>query len=392
MKDEVAVLGAGPYGLAAAAHLRAAGLAVRVFGEPMEFWERHMPAGMLLRSSLEASQIADPLGALTLRCFEGAQGGACTSPLPLKTFLAYAHWYQAHAVQDLDRRRVERIDRVDSAFELHLEGGERRRCPRVVVATGIGRFAYVPPEFAGIPPRLASHSSAHADLARFSGRRVVVVGGGQSAVETAALLAEAGAEAELLHRGPAIRWLGRGHWLRKRHPAVRRLFYPPTDVGPPVLNQIVARPDLFRRLPRPLQTRVACRSIRPAAAGWLRPRVSAVRITAGRRVISAAAAGTEIRLELGDGTGRTVDHVILATGYCLDLARLDFLAPALLSAVERAAGYPRLRTGFESSVPRLYFLGAAAAWTFGPLMRFVSGTGYAARALTRRVERCADPA
>jgi hypothetical protein len=69
----------------------------------------------------------------------------------------------------------------------------------------------------------------------------------------------------------------------------------------------------------------------------------------------------------------------------VDVARLDFLAPGLVQGIRREEGYPLLAPGFESSVAGLHLLGAAAARSFGPLMRFVAGTGYAARALTKGV-------
>ena len=63
---DVAVIGAGPYGLSAAAYLRSAGVETRIFGEPMAFWQKQMPAGMCLRSNWGASHIADPQSQLTL--------------------------------------------------------------------------------------------------------------------------------------------------------------------------------------------------------------------------------------------------------------------------------------------------------------------------------------
>jgi hypothetical protein len=50
-------------------------------------------------------------------------------------------------------------------------------------------------------------------------------------------------------------------------------------------------------------------------------------------------------------------------------------------------GYPKLDSGFETSLPGLHFLGAPAVLSFGPLMRFVAGTEFASTALTRRMLR-----
>ena len=380
-----AIIGAGPYGMAASAHLRAADVAVVVFGEVMDFWQRHMPKGMWLRSSWEASHISDPERSLTLDRYQALHAIQLPTPVPLDCFVAYGQWFQRQAVPDVDRRRVVRVEPFGPGFRILLADGEPLQVERLVVAAGIGPFAHRPPEFDGLPPSLASHSSEQPDLGRFAGQRVVVVGGGQSALESAALLRENGAETEVLVRAPLVRWIGRGGWLRKQPRPIRHLFYPPTDVGPPVLNQIVARPGLFRRFPLKLQERIAYRSIRPAAQGWVRPRIGPVPITVGRVVQSARQKGERVRLALDDGSTRSVDHVLLATGYRVDLSCYSFLAPELVRSIDSRNGYPRLSPGFETSVPRLHFLGAPAASSFGPLMRFVSGTEYAARALTRCV-------
>ncbi len=379
----IAIIGAGPYGLAASAHLRAANLDVHVFGGVMDFWQRHMPKGMWLRSSWDASHISDPTRSLTLDRYQAQHAIQLPTPVPLDCFVAYGQWFQRQAVPKVDARRVNRVELAPPGFRLLLADGEAFHVERLVVAAGIGTFAYRPPEFDGLPPSLSSHSSEQSDLGRFVGQRVAVVGGGQSALESAALLRENGADAEVLVRAPLVRWIGRDKWLRNQPRAIRNLLYPPTDVGPPVLNQIVARPGLFRRLPRKLQERIARRSIRPAAHDWVRHRLAQVPITVGRVIRSTRLAGERLHLTLDDGSTRTVDHVLLATGYRVDLGRYAFLAPELVRTIALRSGYPRLSPGFESSVPRLHFLGAPAASSFGPLMRFVSGTEFAARALTR---------
>jgi cation diffusion facilitator CzcD-associated flavoprotein CzcO len=86
---DVAIVGAGPYGLSAAAHLRAAGVEARVFGRTMEFWERQMPAGMLLRSSWNACHISDPNHRLTLDDYQVNRGTTLGAPVPLDSFIAY---------------------------------------------------------------------------------------------------------------------------------------------------------------------------------------------------------------------------------------------------------------------------------------------------------------
>ena len=384
---QVAIVGPGPYGLAAAAHLRSANVDVRVFGKAMEFWDRQMPAGMLLRSYWEGSHISDPQGDLTLDEYQRARGIQLPRPVRRNDFVDYGQWFQRRAVPDLDGRRVKRIEAASSCFRMILEDGESVRARRVVVATGIASFVRRPRLFNDVSPELASHSSEHRDLGRFAGQRVVVVGGGQSALESAALLHESGAAVEVIVRAPVIHWLRYGTrlhtWLHNQGNPLRRILYPPSDVGPPGINWIVDTPDLFRRLPFVLHSRIARRAIRPAGAGWLKPRMSGIRITTGRVILSANLVDRQVGLRLDDGTERRVDHVLLATGFQVDLSRCAFLPRDLLRSVRLVDGYPELTKGFEASLPGLHFVGASAARSFGPLMRFVAGTGYAARALTR---------
>lgn len=380
---EVVIIGAGPYGLAAAAHLRAAGINPRVFGQTMDFWQNQMPRGMLLRSSWRASHISDPQHALTLDIFSKNHQLKPVLHVPLENFVVYGRWFQSHAVPDVDCRRVTSVEPADGGFQLQLEDGETALARRVVVAAGIAPFAQRPTQFSALPPSLATHSVEHSDLGKFAGRQVIVVGGGQSAFESAALLDECGAEVELIMRETQVRWLQRSGMLHQE--PISRLLYAPSDVGPAGLSWLVAMPDTFRKLPRDMQDRIAYRCIRPAASDWLRPRTGNVRVTTGHHVIGARPKGTRAELDLDDGTTRSADHVLLATGYSVDVTRYPFLAPRLLQRLHRAGGYPILSDGFESSIPGLHFLGAPSAWSFGPVMRFVAGTPYSAPALARRV-------
>ena len=384
---DVTIIGAGPYGLSAAAHLRTVkGLEIRAFGEPMSFWERNMPVGMFLRSNWTATQIADPNHSLTLEGYQAANGNHLSHPVPLDRFIQYGLWYQRQAVPNLDRRKVVRLKSDPKGFRVILESGEEVNSRRVVVATGIHSFAWRPPEFQGLPSTLASHTSEHCDLRRFAGKQVLVLGGGQSALESGALLQEGGAEVEIVARARRIHWL-QGWTSKTLHHRLgkftSRLLYAPTDVGPAGISQLMARPDLLRQLPRRVQDRLWKRSVRPAGARWLVNRLQNVPIRLGRSVVSVAPAGEQLKVRLDDGCERTVHHVLLGTGYRVDVSGYDFLAPELVQSMRRVNGYPCLKEGLETSVQGLHFLGAPAAWSFGPLMQFVSGTHYASRSLVR---------
>jgi hypothetical protein len=215
---------------------------------------------------------------------------------------------------------------------------------------------------------------------------MAVIGAGQSALESAALFSESGIEVEVIARKKTLNWVGlhsRLHHLG----VISKMLYSKRDVGPAGISRLVAMPHLFRRLPRRLQERTAYRAIRPAGAGWLQPRLAGVAITLGRKVVSAAAAGSQLRLQLDDGTERVVDHALLATGFRVDVSRYPFLSPSLSKHLETANGFPVLKRGLESSIPGLHFVGKPAAWSFGPLLGFVSGAEFASNELIRCIAR-----
>lgn len=379
----VVIVGAGPYGLSAAAHLMRAGVSVRIFGEPMESWAHYMPTGMLLRSNWEASHIADPDHALGLGSYETVANLEHAEPVPLERFIDYGRWFQERAVPELERRRVSLISPNSHGFRVELDDGETLHTERVVVAAGIVPFAWRPAQFAALPSALVSHTADHRDLGVFEGRHVAILGGGQSGLESAALLAEAGAEPEVLVRQTELLWLPDEDlvdnsgliWYANRK----------THLGGSKSSWLAAWPGLFRRLPDRVHEPLIYHFARPRGAAWLKPRLSRVPITIGRSISSASPHGDELVLRLDDGSTREVEHLLLATGYRVDLTRYTFLATELVGRVSTRNGSPVLATGLESSVPGLHFLGAPAARNFGPVMRFVCGTWASARELTRAV-------
>jgi FAD-dependent urate hydroxylase len=375
---DAVVIGAGPNGLAAARHLREAGTRLKAFGKAMDFWREHMPRGMLLRSSWVASEIADPRNELTLERYREQSGTWFESPIPVENYIGYGQWYAQTAVPDLDDRRVESIERENDHFAVTASDGEVVEAGNVVVATGMCPFARRPGVFAELPAEFVSHSFEHDDFARLSGQRVLVVGCGQSALESAALLKEAGAEPELVARAPRIRWL-RARAVPRR---IDRLLYPPTDVGPIGMNWIVAAPDAYHRLSKGLQERILLTAAPPAGAAWLRERVAGLRIRLGAEPVEATRVNGHVTVRLDDGDEVAANHVLLATGYHVDIARCGILSEDLLGEVRTVDGSPVLGADMQSSVPGLYFVGASAARSLGPIMRFVTGTWFAAPAVT----------
>jgi cation diffusion facilitator CzcD-associated flavoprotein CzcO len=390
MTTDVTILGAGPYGLAAGAHLgQIKGLEIRVFGEPMEFWSSHMPEGMLLRSPWEASHISDPETALTMNAFGASLGSNIPKPIPLDRFVEYGLWFQRKAVPVIDRRKITCIEKSSSGFRLSLSDGEQFNSLRVVIAAGIGSFARWPQQFEGLPQELVTHVSNQRDVRPFRGKRVVVVGAGQSALESGALIHEAGGDVEIIVRAPNVHWLGWRARLQKLGP-IAKLLYSPFDIGPAGVSRIVAVPDSMKFFPRSVQDAFRRRALRPAGARWLANRCKDIPILTDRSVESATPVGGKLRIRLSDGSTREADHVLLGTGYRVDVTRYPFLPPELSQRLSLVNGFPKLTSGFESSIPGLHFLGAPSSWNYGPVMYFVCGTDFAARRLARFIAASAS--
>jgi hypothetical protein len=382
---DVAVIGAGPYGLSLGAHLSSAMVDTRVFGRPMSFWRRNMPKAMRLVSCWEASHIADPDDLLSLDAYAAVTGLGRREPLRREDFVRYGEWFQEMALPDLVVRNVESLESGRRGFWLTLEGGEAINARRVVVATGLANQEFRPTPFRGLPAELVSHTVDHASLEVFRGQKVAVIGRGQSACESAALLAEAGADVELICRGP-IRWLGSQTFSQtpRRSGAWRVIRMLASSPGPFPLNWLNAAPDAMHRVPPGWRTWLDSFGLRARAASSLKPRLAGLRVDAGRTVHRARPSRAGVMLDMDSGS-RAFHHVLLATGYKFDIAKLGFLGPELASRIITDEGSPVLSSGYESSLRGLHFVGPSAVKSFGPLLGVVAGAGHAARAVTAHV-------
>lgn len=397
---DIVIIGAGPYGLSLATYLHEADADYRIIGDPMASWRREMPEGMLLKSEGFASNLYDPAGRYSLqafcteRCIDYADVGV---PVRLEVFSEYGLSFQKRLVPEVEQKRLVALDRASQGFTLTLDDGECFRARRVILAVGVAAFRYVPPALADLPPALLSHSADYGGLTHFRGREVAVIGGGSSAIDLAALLAESGAAVTLVSRRPGLEFHEKGEWPR---PLSQRLRRPMTGIGPSWRSLFfTAAPAGFRRLPATARLRIVQRFLGPAGGWFMKDRVvGRVPLRLGCSVQQAVAAQDRAQLTLAgrDGASETLStqHVIAATGYQVDLGRLDFLSATLRTRLRSLAATPVLSRDFQSSVPGLYFVGPAAASSFGPLMRFACGAKFVAPRLARHLlkRRRATPA
>jgi thioredoxin reductase len=391
---DVAIVGAGPYGLSLAAHLAGQGVDYRIFGNPMHTWRSSMPEGMVLKSEGNASDLYDPAGEFTLGRFCADNGLPYRDvgyPIPLQTFIDYGVAFQQRFVPRLENRIVTAVKPAAYGFDLHLQDGEVASARRVVVAAGIRDYEYTPPKLAALPEGLVSHSSHHVTVDQFAGKDVAIIGGGASAVNLAPLLLKVGAAVTMIVRRPKIGYCGppteRSLWDKIKEPE--------SGLGTGWRSwACCAMPMVFHAMPESFRVMVVQKHL-PAAPGWtLQPQVDGIVPTiTGALIAQADAIDGRVRLELDlrDGGKRvvTADHVIAGTGYKVDMRRLPFFGPDVLERLDCINNTPRLSRWFETSVPGLHIVGTAAANSFGPMMRFAYGAGFVSRHLSKYFARSA---
>lgn len=373
MKTKLAVLGAGPYGLAVARYARHKGIETTVIGRPMAFWRGNMPPGMLLRSP--AAWHFDPLDELTLERFTRDVKGLsidAVDPIPVELLLEYGDWFLSESALSPDDRRVTGIARQNGGFTLATDGGETVEADSVVLAPGFLPFKHVAERHVeALPPARYSHAVEFSDPSRFKGARVLIVGGRQSAFEFAALLAEAGSEVTISYRHET--------------PAFEASDWSFIDE---MIDASERERGWFRRLPAARQEEIR-RAFwfegRGKLEPWLPARLEAVELRPCSTVASMEESGGAISVKFAGAEGLEVDHVMMATGYKVDLERLDYLDSALRAEIATDNGAPILDEDFMTSASGLFITGLPAARDFGPFFGFMRACGISARIIGRRV-------
>jgi cation diffusion facilitator CzcD-associated flavoprotein CzcO len=196
------VIGAGPYGIATTAYAKYLGIAVTVVGKTLDFWKTNMPRGMFLRSGpdwhLDARDVA------TFEAYVKMRGLTPThvKPVPLDAFLDYASWFMGQYNVTPRPALVTHLARLNGTYIATLDDGAQIRADKVMLGLGFAWFKEYPPELTKkLPAGSYTHTCDSVDFEFFRDKRVLIVGGRQSAFEWAALIREKGAdETHITHR------------------------------------------------------------------------------------------------------------------------------------------------------------------------------------------------
>ncbi len=373
MDTQLLVIGAGPYGLSAAALARDRGIQTVVVGRPMDFWRENMPGGMFLRSGPDWH--LDGGGVHTLRAYlqERAIAPEAVDPIPISVFLDYAEWFRQSKEIEVRDQLVTRLTKPQDRFEATLEGGERIFADAVVCAPGIRHYTNVPDWASSLAPGRAAHTCELVDFDDMADARVLIVGGRQSAYEWAALIREHGAaRIDIVHRHDV--------------PRFERVSWSFIDAH---VEQTQKVPGYWRNLPSAEQAAVDRRFWevgRLTLEYWLTPRLASEAITRwpGTEVADVAPAGEgqALQVRLSNSERLTVDRVVFASGYRVDLGNVPYLE-GVLGRVQRDDGFPVLDEAFQTSLDGLYITGFSATKDFGPFFGFVKGAPTAATLIVR---------
>jgi thioredoxin reductase len=374
------VIGAGPYGLATAACAKSAGIGQLVVGKPMAFWRENMPAGMFLRSGPDWHLDAAGVNTFMAYLDECGIDPSDVDPIPVALFLDYVDWFEERADVDVMPELVRDLSKPDGRFVATLESGRRVSADAVVAAPGISHFTVIPEWVErSLSPGRWTHTCHLVRFDQLRGKRVLIVGGRQSAFEWAALLADGdAAEIHVVYR----------HYT----PEFAASDWHFVD---PLMDLTATVPGWFRNLPSEEREAIAERfwaEGRLKLEPWLTPRLEKPSVHRWPNTSVTAceeAPDGEIEARLSTGERLAVDHVVLATGYKPDMREVPYLS-GVIDCMELADGFPVLDDHFQSSVPGLFVTGFPATRDFGPFFGFVRGCPMAATLTTAGLAEALD--
>jgi cation diffusion facilitator CzcD-associated flavoprotein CzcO len=346
---------------------------------------------MFLKSEPYGSDFSTPTRGYEMATFAKLHGlddyRDRVGPLSRERLVEYGDWFTRELVPDIRDITVTSVTQDGGGFKVEFAEESPMLARSVIIATGLMPYMHIPEVLSGLPSELLTHTSEHQHFDQFRGKRVVVIGGGQSGLQTGALLHEAGADAQVIVRKQNVEW---DEQIAQEIGWLDYLLRPPVKLCEGWGCVFYDSPTAFRLLPESVRINRARTQFGPAGAWWLRDRVEGVvDVLTGHPLKSAAPKGSGVRLEL-DGPERSfveADHVIAGTGFRIDVSRLPFMSEGIVAGLRTAVGCAVVDKAGESSVPGLYFTGAHTMTSLGPGARFISGTHHSSARLAGSVAR-----
>jgi FAD-dependent urate hydroxylase len=361
---DLAIIGAGPYGLSIAAHAKKAGLDYQVFGYPMEFWHSKMPPNMYIRTLVEHTGLSDPDYQYTLKNYQAEKKVALEYPLPRSILVDYAKWFINKTNISIHETYITNVGEQQASFTLLTEKGQNVVAKRVIVAVGLTNAKYIPDTLRHLSEDQLSHTSDYTSYQSFKGKSVLVVGGGQSAWEAAALLHQAGAKVDLAYR--RANYLSPDKHTNAKQKELASKFY--------YLSQ-QEKDEIRKQLER------------PTVSDFLVPLVEGKVKQRPNTMITSVTVNDHMQVQFNDNTHAIFDHIIVATGYRFLVHNLSFLHQVIAKIDTNEVGEPIVNESFESSLSNMFFVGPAASYSHGPTFRFISGVWRTSEILINNLTR-----
>lgn len=375
-KTPLLIVGAGPFGLSLAAHLKQKNVEHIHIGTSMDYWKNHMPKEMYLRSACDWHLDADNEDTILKYLETQNLTPPDVEPLSLEFYLGYVNWFQSQKGLSPRPVWVKQLSRTGDSFHAVLDNGDEIEAQKVVLAVGLRHFKNIPPEYKTLfPANTFQHTADLMDFSALKDKRVLIIGGRQSAFEWTALIHEHGAREVHLsyrHDTPAFEpsdWT----WVN------------------PILQDMVDQPAWFRNLAQEEKDQVSQRMWKEGRLKlepWLVKRVSKENVILHPQTFVTKCMqmpSKELKITLNDVSTLVIDQVILATGYKVDIAQIPMLADGgLVEQIHTKNGFPVLDEGFQSSIPNLYFTGFPAAQDFGPFFGFTAAVRTSALVIGRQ--------
>ncbi len=363
---DLIIIGAGPFGLSAASFANFHQIDYLVIGKPMAFWKENIPENMYLRSGTDWH--LDPYGNYTIETFLKSRNKSPedVKPLPLTLFLDYAEWFQEQQNINVLDKLIVKLDYLEGEkkYLITLKDGKEIKAINVLIAIGFKFFKKLPVYLTKkLPAGSFTHTCDVVKFEKFKDKSVLIIGGRQSAYEWAALIVEAGAKTvHISHRHETPEFVeSNWSWID------------------PIMDQMVDNPEWYRTLNEKEQEEIErkfwiedSQKLEP----WLLPRIDRenIKIWPLSNVVKCDEANSGLyKVHMDNGRRLEVDHIILATGYKVDINKIPFLSSGnILPKLNINEGFPDLDGYLQTGLPGLYMTSMIATKSFGRFFAYIA--------------------